>query len=121
MKIMLKFAETREAEPLHNADDGSGVRIETLRHVAHARKHKRARMLKDGANNLLPPCAQPAKFVRDVFGMGGIGYRVPFHGVNKAPEAMGRIVFRRKSSQTLARKTPHCNSGTTFRKLPFLR
>ena len=53
VQVMLELAIAAEAEPADDANDGGGVRLQPLRHRAHAQQNVFARMFQDRTNDFL--------------------------------------------------------------------
>src|SRR6266852_704513 len=81
--MMLEFAVTSEAEAAHDAHDGGGVGAQALGHGAHAQQDVFARLLQDGADNLLAFCAELFDAFRKVDRRWLSGKRCFFHAARE--------------------------------------
>src|SRR6266404_2083898 len=81
--MMLELAVTSEAEAADDAHDGSGVGAQALGHGAHAQQDVFARLLQDGADNLLAFCAESFDAFRKVDRRPRSGKRRFFHAARE--------------------------------------
>src|SRR6266478_6730841 len=81
--MMLELAVASEAEAADDAHDGSGVGAQALGHGAHAQQDIFARLLQDGADNLLAFCAELFDTFRKVDRRPRSGKRRFFHAARE--------------------------------------